>query len=104
VRLDIAIVSKTKEEFISALQAMIEQLQLSNTPSNSSMITEDGIDVNFEFTDCNDIYADKSDCLVIFPNDYYDSGMGLPNKHLTTGSKSAILRSWEKYKDDLVGD
>ena len=72
MRLDIVIVAKTKEEFVSALQSMIEQIQLSNTPSNSSMITEDGIDVDFSFTDCDDIYADISNCKVIFPSDYYE--------------------------------
>jgi len=46
---------------------MIKEVQLSNTPSNSCMITEDGLDVDFSFTDCNDIFADISNCTVIFP-------------------------------------
>ena len=36
------------------------------------MITEDGIDVDFSSTDCDDIYADISNCKVIFPSDYYE--------------------------------
>jgi len=67
MRLDIAIVAKTREEFVNALLSMIGQIQLSNTPSNSGMVTEDGIDVNFEFTDCDNVYADKSECMVVWP-------------------------------------
>jgi len=64
MRLDIAIVSKTRSGFVAALRDMAMDIENGTTESNCFIATEINT-VDYSFTDCNDVHEDNSNAKVV---------------------------------------
>ncbi len=68
MRFNIRMVSKNPLDFAKALGEIRDQIVRKNIPSNCcGDYGENAVFVDFEFTDCDDVYYDDSGCKVIKP-------------------------------------
>ena len=65
MRLDISIVGKNADNILAALEETISEIRRSNDSNCVGGVGD--ITVDYQFTDCDDVYEDNSEAKVIRP-------------------------------------